>query len=36
MRKTGVTNRIALSVHALTHSLMGVGQAEYVALRQPR
>ena len=28
MRKTGVTNRIALSVHALTHSLLGVGQAE--------
>jgi DNA-binding NarL/FixJ family response regulator len=28
MRKTGVSNRIALSVHALTHSLMGVGQAE--------
>lgn len=28
MRKTGVRNRIALSVHALTHSLLGVGQAE--------
>jgi len=28
MRKAGVTNRIALSVHALTHSLLGVGQAE--------
>jgi DNA-binding NarL/FixJ family response regulator len=28
MRKTGVSNRIALSVHALTHSLLGVGQAE--------
>ena len=28
MRKTGVTNRIALSVHALTHSLVGVGQTE--------
>jgi DNA-binding NarL/FixJ family response regulator len=28
MRKAGVTNRIALSVHALTHSLIGVGQAE--------
>ncbi len=28
MRKTGVTNRIALSVHALTHSLLGVGQSE--------
>ena len=28
MRKTGVTNRIALSVHALTHSLLGVGQGE--------
>lgn len=28
MRKAGVTNRIALSVHALTHSLVGVGQAE--------
>lgn len=28
MRKTGVSNRIALSVHALTHSLMGVGQSE--------
>ncbi|HZD33242.1 MAG TPA: LuxR C-terminal-related transcriptional regulator, partial [Candidatus Angelobacter sp.] len=28
MRKAGVTNRIALSVHALTHSLMGVGQSE--------
>ena len=26
MRKTGVTNRIALSVHALTHSLLGVGR----------
>ena len=26
MRKAGVTNRIALSVHALTHSLLGVGQ----------
>jgi DNA-binding CsgD family transcriptional regulator len=28
MRKAGVTNRIALSVHALTHSLLGVGQAQ--------
>jgi len=28
MRKTGVSNRIALSVHALTHSLLGIGQAE--------
>lgn len=28
MRKTGVTNRIALSIHALTHSLLGVAQAE--------
>jgi len=28
MHKTGVTNRIALSVHALTHSLLGVGQRE--------
>jgi DNA-binding NarL/FixJ family response regulator len=28
MRKTGVTNRIALSVHALTHSLVGVGQRD--------
>ena len=28
MRKAGVTNRIALSVHALTHSLVGAGQAE--------
>jgi DNA-binding NarL/FixJ family response regulator len=28
MRKAGVTNRIALSVHALTHSLIGVGLAE--------
>ena len=28
MRKAGVTNRIALSVHALTHSLLGAGQAE--------
>ena len=28
MRKAGVTNRIALSVHALTHSLLGIGQAE--------
>jgi DNA-binding NarL/FixJ family response regulator len=28
MRKAGVSNRIALSVHALTHSLIGVGQAE--------
>jgi DNA-binding NarL/FixJ family response regulator len=28
MRKTGVTNRIALSVHALTHSLLGVGESE--------
>jgi DNA-binding NarL/FixJ family response regulator len=26
MRKAGVSNRIALSVHALTHSLLGVGQ----------
>jgi len=28
MRKTGVSNRITLSVHALTHSLLGVGQSE--------
>ena len=28
MQKVGVTNRIALSVHALTHSLLGVGQPE--------
>jgi len=28
MRKTGVSNRISLSVHALTHSLLGVGQAD--------
>jgi DNA-binding NarL/FixJ family response regulator len=28
MRKAGVTNRIALSVHALTHSLIGVSQME--------
>lgn len=28
MRKAGVTNRIALSIHALTHSLLGVGQTE--------
>ncbi len=28
MRKAGVSNRIALSVHALTHSLLGVGQSE--------
>lgn len=28
MRKAGVTNRIALSVHALTHSLLGVNQSE--------
>jgi DNA-binding NarL/FixJ family response regulator len=28
MQKTGVTNRIALSVHALTHSLLGVAQPE--------
>ena len=28
MRKAGVPNRIALSVHALTHSLLGVGQPE--------
>jgi DNA-binding NarL/FixJ family response regulator len=28
MRKAGVTNRIALSVHALTHSLLGIGQTE--------
>lgn len=28
MRKAGVTNRIALSVHALTHSLLGIGQVE--------
>jgi len=28
MRKAGVTNRIALSVHALTHSLLGVSQSE--------
>ena len=26
MRKTGVSNRISLSVHALTHSLLGVDQ----------
>jgi DNA-binding NarL/FixJ family response regulator len=28
MRKAGVTNRIALSVHALTHSLLGVTHTE--------
>ena len=28
LRKAGVTNRIALSVHALTHSLLGVDQPE--------
>jgi DNA-binding NarL/FixJ family response regulator len=28
MRKAGVTNRIALSVHALTHSLLGVNQSD--------
>jgi len=28
MRKAGVTNRIALSVHALTHSLIGVDQVD--------
>ena len=28
LRKAGVTNRIALSVHALTHSLLGVNQSE--------
>lgn len=28
MRKAGVSNRIALSVHALTHSLLGVNQIE--------
>ncbi len=28
MRKAGVANRIALSVHALTYSLLGVGQSE--------
>ena len=28
LRKSGVNNRIALSVHALTHSLMGVNQSE--------
>jgi DNA-binding NarL/FixJ family response regulator len=28
LRKTGVNNRIALSVHALTHSMLGVDQAE--------
>jgi DNA-binding NarL/FixJ family response regulator len=28
MRKAGVSNRIALSVHALTYSLLGVGQSE--------
>ena len=28
MRKSGVTNRIALSVHALTHSLLAVNQCE--------
>lgn len=28
LRKAGVTNRIALSVHALTHSLLGVDKSE--------
>jgi len=28
LRKAGVTNRIALSVHALTHSLLGLNQSE--------
>lgn len=28
MRKAGVTNRIALSVHALTHSLLGVNHTD--------
>ena len=28
MRKAGVTNRISLSVHALTHSLLGLSQPE--------
>jgi len=28
LRKAGVTNRIALSVHALTHSLLGVNHSE--------
>lgn len=28
MHKAGVSNRIALSVHALTHSLLGVNQSE--------
>ena len=28
MRKAGVTNRVALSVHALTHSLLGVGWSD--------
>jgi DNA-binding NarL/FixJ family response regulator len=28
MRKAGVTNRIALSVHALTHSLLGINHAD--------
>ncbi len=28
MRKAGVTNRIALSVYAFTHSLLGLGQSE--------
>ena len=28
LRKAGVTNRIALSVHALTHSLLGINQSE--------
>jgi DNA-binding NarL/FixJ family response regulator len=28
MRKAGVSNRIALSVHALTHSLLGAGKLE--------
>ncbi len=28
MRKAGVANRIALSVHALTHSLLAVGETE--------
>ena len=28
MRKAGVTNRIALSVHALTHSLLGINHTD--------
>jgi len=30
LRKTGVNNRIALSVHALTHSMLGLNPAEDV------